>query len=556
MIEKTPQKLVGIGARGIRRRTVLAGLAATAFAGPLSSLRAGAEESAPLLRIAVQDFWSDNPDLIVNSGSAIFGMLQCMYDGLFEVDQTTGAVGPGIVKAWEVAPDNLSWTMHLRDDVIFHDGSKLTADDVAFSYQRLASPASAWTKSWVGLLGDPQHIEVIDPYTLRVYTNGPQPLLAYSSAAPAMEPYFVVFPKAYIEKNGADYFSQHPVGSGPYKFVSHVAGDHFEFEAVDYPHWSGKVPQFKRVIIYLVPEESTRRSMLETGQIDVIEASMQDAHDLQGEKYHTFAGGYAAARFAAEGSFQPQAKGMPLGDIRVRQAMSLAINRQEIIDTLFYGYAKLPPPPNGATPDMTPELRQKWADWAKTNYRYDPDAAKKLLVDAGYANGFSFDFWSVPDSAASYLGDLILAVAGYWEKLGIHANIVQADHAAYAAVRTTRKSDKLIGKMVADATLLSKQARVDFVNWTSQYGQLDYLGGSPDAPEFDALYVEGKSAMDPARQEQIIDRMLEISTSSWAVFSVLAAPIFYANGPNVGIDYPVWGQGLGKYFVDWKYTAT
>lgn len=537
---------------GVSRRTVLTGLAGLAFVGPLGAFRVRAADGQSVLRVGLQDFYGEQLDPIIGGSNSNYLMLQGMYDGAFETNPDTGEIIPGIVKAWEIAPDNLSWTLHVRDDVVFHDGSKLTADDIAFSYMRAVSKEATYGANWRGVLGDNPRIDVLDSYALRVYTQGPQPLLAYSSAAPVNEPYFVIFPKAYIEKNGIDYFRAHPIGSGPYKFVEHVAGDHITFAAVDYPHWSGVVPDFKQAVMYLVPEEATRRSMLETDQIDVIEASMQSAKTLQDEQFNTFTGGLSLARFWTFGAYRPQAKGMPLADPKVREALSLAINRQEIIDTIFFGQAQWPPPVDGASPDMTPAQRDKWAAWAKQAFRYDPDAAKKMLADAGYPNGFSFEFWSVPDSTAPYLGDLVLAVAGYWQKLGVQANVKQADKAAYRQVRTTSKSPELIGKMADDASLLSKLARIDFVNWTSQYGVLDFLAESPDVKEFDALYVEGKSSMDPNRTEQILDRMLEITTSSWVCLPILAAPLFYASGPHVKIDYPKWGQGLGKYFADWK----
>ncbi|MEJ0011204.1 MAG: ABC transporter substrate-binding protein [Bauldia sp.] len=551
-----PVSTTASGSRGVRRRTVLAGLAATAVAGPLSTIVAKAADDGPELRVAMQDFYGEQLDPIIGGSNSNYLMLQGLYDGAFEINPETGEVAPGIVKAWETAPDGLSWTFHLRDDVVFHDGSKLTADDLAYSYGRAVSKEATYGSNWRSMLGDTPNIEVLDPYTLRIHTAVPQPLLAYSSAAPANEPYLVIFPKAYIEKNGIDNFRAHPIGSGPYKFVSHTPGDNIQFAAVDYPHWSGVTPDFKRLTLYLVPEESTRKSMIETDQIDVIEASMETAKTLKDEGFGTFSGMVALARFWTFGAYRPQAKGLPLADVRVREALSLAINRQEIIDTMFYGQAQMPPPSAGATPDMTAATRQKWADWSKQAYRYDPDAAKKLLADAGYPDGFSFDFWSVPDSSAPFLADLVLAVAGYWEKLGIHANVTAADKAAYRQVRTTSKSPALIGKMACDASPVNRLGRIDFVIWTSQYGVLDFLAESPDIKEFDADYLEAKSSMDPAHTADLLERMVEISTASWCCLPIVAAPGFYANGRHVSLTYPVWGQGLGKYFAQWKHVQS
>ncbi|HWA19600.1 MAG TPA: ABC transporter substrate-binding protein [Devosia sp.] len=535
----------------IKRRSVLMGLAATAMVGPLGSLAKG-QDGGPLLRVGMQDFYGEQLDPVIGGANSNYIMLHGMYDCAFETDRDTGETIAGIVKSWEIAEDNLSWTFHVRDDVTFHDGSPLTAEDIAFSYNRMVEQDATYAANWRQVLGDTPNIEILDPYTLRIHTNGPQPLLAYSSASPANEPYFSIFPKAYIEKNGIDYFRANPIGSGPYRFVSHTPGDNIEFAAVDYPHWSGVTPKFKRVVMYLVPEESTRRSMIETDQLDVTEASMESAKALQDEGYTIFSGGFSLARFWTFGAYRALAQGQPLADVRVRHALSLAINRQEIIDTLFYGQARFPAPAEGASPDLTPEQREKWAAWGKDAFRFDPDAAKALLAEAGYPDGFTLEFWSVPDSAAPYLKDLALAVAGYWQAIGVQADIRAVDRAAYRKVRDTGSSTDMIGKMAADATLISKLARIDFVVFTSQYGTLDFLADSPDAPEFDAAYLEAKSSMDADRTHQLLERMLEITTASWVCLPVVAAPLLYVHGPRVALEYRDWDQGFAKYFAQWE----
>src|SRR5262245_12364613 len=158
-----------------------------------------------------------------------------------------------------------------------------------------------------------------------------------------------------------------------------------EFEAVDYPHWRVGMPDFKRLTIFQVPEEATRVAMLKAGQLDEAPISLATALSLKNDKDITVVQGpmFYNMLFII-GSYHPEAKGMPLGNVKVRQALSLAINRKELVDTLFGGIGDYKPLPKAGweTPEVAvwpPEIKAKWKDWIETNYRYDPEEAKKLI---------------------------------------------------------------------------------------------------------------------------------------------------------------------------------
>ncbi len=193
-----------------------------------------------------------------------------------------GQIGPGLAEKWEMGPDGQSWIFNLRKGVKFHDGSELTANDVKYTLDLyMTQPmADGETRNQV------KSVEVVDDYTLRINSNGPQVFYPYV----VLNAYGVlqgqVLPKAYIEKNGMAYFQRHPIGTGSYKFVRYVAGDMIEYQALD-SHWR-QVPAFKDLTMSKrVPEDSTRSAMLQTGALDIIELGLDSSASLEQAGFQT-----------------------------------------------------------------------------------------------------------------------------------------------------------------------------------------------------------------------------------------------------------------------------
>src|SRR5215831_421681 len=265
-----------------------------------------------------------------------------LWDSLVGFDFEKGGIGPGVAERWTLAPDGKSWTFYLRKGQRFHNGDPLTAHDVKFSLERIMSPESI-SSGAAALRRAVDRIEVVDDLTVRVHTKGVIPHFAASlSRAVFMEG--TVMPKKYIETVGVKGFREKPVGSGPWKFVRNVAGDRIEFEAVDYPHWRG-TPQFKRLTLLLVPEQSTRLAMVRTGEAGIASIGPEAIKEVRGGgmKIVTVPGTMQAI-YQFWGLYRPEVKGSPLNDVRVREALSLAIDRQQIIDHVMGKEARWPMP--------------------------------------------------------------------------------------------------------------------------------------------------------------------------------------------------------------------
>ncbi|HWA19577.1 MAG TPA: ABC transporter substrate-binding protein [Devosia sp.] len=543
----------------LKRRALLKmGLASAALPvfGPLAGLITGAqaqENTGQELRVAVSDFVDERFD--PRTTTTVLNEVMCaVFEVPIQIDEN-GRPAPGIVSGWEVSPDGQDWTLHVRDDVVFHDGTKVTADDVAFAYQRSVQDDTFTHDLWRSILGETPQIEVPDATTVKIRTNGPQPFFVELSTEYGAAIWIV--PKAYVEANGVEHFQTNPIGTGPYRFVEHARGNYITMQAVDYKHWRVN-GQFAKITLLLVPEEITRVQMLRAGEVDEIPLSADNAKPLAAEGYTIWHGVSQQTYLATIGAYREEGKSSPLSSLNVRHALSLAINRQEIVDTMFGAdIASVPTLPmriGKAMPDMTDALREKWGAWAKDAYRYDPDEAKRLLEEAGYGNGLTFDYWSVPDSGAPYHHDLGQVIVSYWQRVGVNAVISIVDQGVWKAARNSRASPDAIGKMGIQTGSLDKLSTVENLNPFSSFsGTVDHLAGAPQEPEYDVAWQTGMSTMDPKVREEVLDKMITIATESWTAIPILETSALFAFGPRVEPILPRPTVNLGYYYASWKY---
>jgi len=480
---------------------------------------------------------------------------------------------------WDMSADGKVWTITLRDNVYFHQGTnkdgtpypstKMTADDVVYSLVRSGNQEAYFGAFWRAQLGDTAEarqaaIEVVDPSTLRITLVKGNTAFARMSSYGAQQALAVV-PKAYTETNGAAWLQTHPIGTGPYRVTQVFPGDRVESEAVD-NHWSGKVPSFQKIVEYLIPEDNTMVGLLKTDKLDVAPVSLTSAIDLAANRkdLSVFEGkNQQQADFIAIGTSHEKAAGLPLADPRVRQALSLAINRPELISTLYNGQASLPALANVAWSfgDLSGPTVAKWKDWTDKNYVYDPAKAQSLLAQAGYGPGgkpLQFDVWSATDPSYPGLNEMVLAVAAYWARVGAQANIIPVDIATYQANRNTRQSDKMIGKMAVTVGGSNYEDTPERLKrWTS-LGTMDYLVGSPLEGQMDSLYNEAGSNVSQDRREAIIDTMFQNIADTWVSFGVVSQPEHYAAGPALGkFDaFPVaYTTALRQDYANWQYAG-
>ena len=511
---------------------------------------AWAQEPRGALVFAVESLAAQTLDPILKQrpGNAVYQAV--MYDSLVGFDIEKGGLGPGVAQSWKLSDDGLTWTFKLRPGQKWHNGDPLTAHDVKFSLERHMAPNSIAAAA-ASMKRSIKAIIVVDDLTVDVTTNNPQ-LGLPATLSRAVAPEGTVMPKKYIETVGEDEFRKKPIGSGPWKFVKSVAGDRLEFEAVDWPHWRGR-PAFKTLTILQIPEESTRVAMARTGEVAIASIgpeAMQGASRGGLEVLSVPATMQAVFQFW--GTYRPVAKDSPVAKVRVRQALSLAIDRRQIIEHVMAGKAEIPRP--YSTFSYTDSVSvDRWKKWTDENFRYDPVAAKKMLAEEGYPNGFELKFANTALPGTQFMVDVGTAVVDMWSKIGVKVTLKHYEWGSFPPL-VRGNQEHLTGWASMYRTVGRPDAPWRYNAAFSSDGG-ERLFGDKDAcnetcKKFDELYKAVIDERDPAKRTTLNDSMVELVSNSWMSIPIIEGMGYYAiNRTKVGQFAAIPGRHeLGDVF--------
>ena len=313
-----------------------------------------------------------------------FTITYAIYDNLFEKN-ADGGYDPSICEDYDVSDDGLVYTFKIRDDVKFHDGTQMTAEDVAFSINRTIE--KGWAADMVAAI---ESVEATDDYTVVLTLSRPFGGMIGSLASP----YFSIMSKAYLEENGDDIVERKPMGTGAYKFVEWVSGDHITLEANE-DYFKG-APSIKTVTFKPITDKNTGLIALQAGEVDAfLNVNYSDIPAVEEDDSLAF----YSTDLAAVLSLNMNIENEILSDVRVRQAVNYAINRDNIIQGALEGQgtaanSPVPPTCDGYSEDVK-------------GYEYDPDKARELLKEAGYEDGLSFTIKIKEDSKNQKVAQVI-----------------------------------------------------------------------------------------------------------------------------------------------------
>ena len=262
-----------------------------------------------------------------------FGTLYAIHDALVR-PLPNQKIGPSLAESWTESPDGLTYEFKLRRGLKFHNGDPLTSEDVKFSFERYKGAAAREFQTRV------RAVEIVDPLTLRFRLHSPWPdfMTFYGTTASGAG---IVVPKKYLTQVGDDGFRKHPIGAGPYKFVSHNPGVDVVLEA--YTGYWRRVPNVKKLVLKSVPDGSTRLAMLKTGEADIAVAlDGPEGIEVKRDPRLQLVASRHASIFWIEFADQWDPKS-PWHDKRLRQAVNFSLDRKSTNEAACLGFC----PPAG-----------------------------------------------------------------------------------------------------------------------------------------------------------------------------------------------------------------
>jgi ABC-type transport system substrate-binding protein len=347
---------------------------------------------------------------------------------LLDVDPKTGEYTPRLAEKWQVSPDLKEWTFYLRKGVQFHYGfGEFTAKDVVHSHSLIVRQDS--TAGSAPLWRDAEEVKVVNDYQVVFRMKRPMSLIPYlASRASELR----IVSKAQWDKEGLEGFEKRPAGTGSYRYVGRKTGIAVEYERVD-NHW-GEKPDFKELEIRVVPEETTRFAMLISGEAHVVDLSRELQKDALGKGMKIFSSSqpvdwmtiYFGGQYYIPGDSKFQAN-VPWTNKKVRQALNMAVNRQEILQTIFAGkgtFAYV----SGWLP-ISEGWNPEWEKKFEQTHGYNPAKAKALLKEAGFPAGLKLKLLAFTNPGESEGPQVADALGIYFKEVGIEVETEVIDWA-------------------------------------------------------------------------------------------------------------------------------
>ena len=362
-----------------------------------------------------------------------------IFDRLVDVEVGTDGnskIVPSLAESWDISDDGLEYTFHLRQGVKFHNGNDFTAEDVAYTFHRMLTVEGGVNTEFIDqikgadelLAGETdtlEGVEVVDDYTIKVTLKEPFAGFLASISSPGVS----IYDSEATEAAG-DQFGMAPavtVGTGPFEFSSWSFNNQLVLTRNE-DYWKG-ASGLPGVVIKIIPDTETQSMMFESGELDILD--LDYAADSVDRFTETYPDQIVQGPRVGIVYFTMNFNKEPFQDVRVRKAVQMSIDRQAILDALYGGRGQVeqgifPHGLIGFNPDQE-------------EIKYDPEAAKALLAEAGYADGFDMEI--AADSSASDTMTMALEiVSDQLAEVGIRAEIKNYDESTWLE---TRKSGEL-----------------------------------------------------------------------------------------------------------------
>ena len=504
-----------MGDDGLTRRTVLrvAGLAATTLAAPFFRGAPATGNAIPSGKMVlawhtnIAPRWLDPQQH--DGGATGDNFLNVLQDALIKNFREKLYDHLALAEHFEFAEDARSATFRLREGVKFHDGSPITPQDVKWSYEH-------YHGGWAKVLHDKTDgVEITDDHTVRFHFN--QPFLDFPrllGTANACGAGWVV-PAKYYQQVGQDGFVQKPVGAGPYRLVAQQPGTRLEFEAFDGYY---RLVHVKNFTVVSVPDAATRVAMLERGEADIVYFIPGEmVARVQSNPNIMLAPVVSGNWWLAFPGFQDPKN--PFHDKRVREAVSLAIDREAMNQAECAGLGRV----DGNWINDDVENALDWPKWPR-----DVARAKQLMAEAGYPNGFAYD-WLTPAPPYYSRGERILSQLQ--STLGIRGKMQTLERAVY------QKRQQGGMKEWPGVNILLTGARIG-ATWANWYETEIKCGGMLAAdkfcvPQLDAKYSQYLASDKPAARKVLAEEIQREILENYYFVPVFRHAFMNAIGPRI-----------------------
>jgi peptide/nickel transport system substrate-binding protein len=434
---------------------------------------------------SVGDLQSVNPYIVEEATSlAVVGLV---FDSFLGGDPDTGQPVPGgVTDYWELAPDCVTYTFHLRTDKVWQDGVDLTADDVAFSFESLADPvlASPYTGQFLDAVASWQ---VIDADTIQVVSNGVRADFLNNAG-------FIIIPKHIWESIPRDQWATDPgstgqdpsrvVGTGPFKFESWTQGQ--EIHLVRNEQYTPRPAWIKDIVLRIFADTEAQLNAFLTGELDDNGLEPEQVETVKADPQFTVEDFPYRGFTYYEFNLDPEVT-TRFQDVRVRQAFMYALDRQSIVDNILLGYGEVA---NGTQPSISYAYAP---DQINTVYTYDPEKAKQLLTEAGWTDtngngtvdkdGIEMDFEFLYPSGSATTDTMVAYFQDAWKAVGIGIKPVAMEFPALIEATTTNPTFEMAlysfgwdSTFIQDAMFGCDQYQVGFNDMKYCNPELDALG--------------------------------------------------------------------------------
>lgn len=405
-----------------------------------------------------------------------------IYDALLEYDLQTYEIVPRLVESYDVSSDGLKWTLHLRQGVVFQDGTPMTSKDVLWSFKQAMAPEATRTEP---LLRFVSSVDAVDDNTVSITLSQPDQLLAHTMV------------DIRVTKDGTTEFNTAPIGTGPFKLVSWEPNRSLTYERNDH-YWDGDLPYLDGLVFNTIPDGAVQVIQLINGDVDFI-TSAPMAQLTQLEKANMIVAKPPNNRSMGFYDIVVNVDNPPFNDQRVRQALSYAIDREAMKRSLF----GLPTVQSNPVPRTSPYFAEDALNYDVRNV----ERAKELLAEAGYPDGVSFDMFEHRTGLEYDTGAQVIQQSA--AEAGFKVNIVGVDIGTWV--------DNVFGKrefQAAFSAKLPKPVEYDLIAhlWAKTVGAAS--GYETENPKFYSLLQEARSIVDPGEYMEALKELQRIGMAS------------------------------------------